>query len=130
MPSHRILVVDDSPTIQTTVEWLLSTHGYVVKVEQDGLSALSALRTFHPDLIVLDIRLEHFDGVELLQMIRQMATYKETPVVMLSALNSTEDQQRARDAGANDYVTKPLKDVAFVEVVEKHLAHIPPTHDT
>jgi DNA-binding response OmpR family regulator len=117
----KILVVDDSPTIGKTVGWLLSNSGYAVRTEQTGLGALNAIRTFHPDLIVLDVRLEHFDGVELCKIIRRFPRFAEKPIIMLSALTSDEDVERALTAGADDYIKKPLIDDDFLSVIHKQL---------
>ncbi|NDJ35776.1 MAG: response regulator [Chloroflexi bacterium] len=117
----KILVVDDSPTIRSTVEWLLTHRGYTVHVEQTGLAALAALRKFLPDLIVLDVRLEHFDGVDLCGMIRRIPKFSACPIVMLSGLTSEEDKARAFAAGANAYVGKPVHDVEFLSTIEAQL---------
>ncbi len=117
-----ILVVDDSPTVSSMVEGILSRHGYAVRVAGDGLVALSALRIFSPDLVLLDIRLPHVDGFQLCLVIRRIAKYATLPIVMLSALSDKADIQHATLAGADDYLVKPVDEDKLVKTIERHLA--------
>ena len=116
-----ILVVEDSLTISTVVQGMLSKHGYAVRVASDGLVALSALKVFEPDLVLLDIRLPHVDGFQLCQFIRRKLRYAHLPVVMLSALSTPADMQRAVEAGANDYLVKPVDEKTLLATVRMHL---------
>ena len=98
--SAKILVVDDSPTINSTVEWLLSTHGYTVEIARDSLAAMAAIHTFIPDLILPDVRMPHMDGIDLCKTIRSKARYATLPIIMLSGLSDETSIQRALEAGA------------------------------
>lgn len=120
----KILVIDDSPTVSSTVGWLLSHHGYNVRVARDALEALSVLASFEPDLIVLDIRMPNVDGIQLCQMFREDDRYASIPIVALSALSTALDIQRALDAGCNDYIVKPLQDDKLIAVIEDQLARV------
>jgi DNA-binding response OmpR family regulator len=117
-----ILVVDDSPTVGSTVEWMLRTYGFTVRIARDGISALSALRTYTPDLILLDIRMPHVDGIQVCKLIRNDPTYDTVPVVMLSGLTDQGAISQALSAGANDYITKPVNDATLVMVIEQQLS--------
>jgi DNA-binding response OmpR family regulator len=117
-----ILVVDDSPTVSGMVERILSRRGYTVRVAGDGLVALSALRVFKPDLVLLDIRLPHVDGFQLCLVIRRITKYAALPIVMLSALSGQADIQHAMLAGADDYLVKPVDEDKLVKAIERHLA--------
>jgi DNA-binding response OmpR family regulator len=121
-----ILVVDDSPTVSSMVEGILFRHGYTVRVAGDGLVALSALRVFKPDLVLLDIRMPHIDGFQLCQVIRRFARYATLPIVMLSALSDQADIQQATLAGADDYLVKPVDEDKLVKTIERHLAKADP----
>jgi len=121
----KILVVDDSPTVGSTVEWLLSDLGYRVRVAPDGLSALAAIRTFDPDLVLLDVRLPHMDGVQLCEMLRRDARYASLPIVMLSGISAKADIQRALESGADGYIIKPINDPELTRIIEEHLAKTP-----
>ncbi|NDJ51712.1 MAG: response regulator [Chloroflexi bacterium] len=118
----RVLVIDDSPTIGSTVAWLLAGHGCVVESARDGLTALSMIQRFQPDLLLLDIRLPNIDGIELCGMIRGDRRFDNMPIVMLSALGSSDYQDRARQAGANDFLVKPIEDVALLQMVDYYLS--------
>lgn len=118
----RILIVDDSPTVGMTTAWILTHHGYQVEVAKDGLSALSALHTFSPDLVLLDIRLPHLDGYRLCEMLRNKTEYKEIPIIMVSGVSSAVGIQRAVDAGANLYLPKPVNDDELLTAIEEQLA--------
>lgn len=117
----KILIIDDSPTIGLTVAWALSSHGYQVEVAKDGLSALSALRRFDPDLVLLDIKLPNLNGFQLCEMLRRKCEYASMPIIMLSGLSSKTDIQRARKAGCDDYLVKPVSDEKLLMAVEQQL---------
>ena len=118
----NILVVDDSPTVGNTVGWILSDCGYCVKVASDGLSALNALQTYKPDLILLDIKLPHVEGIELCKMIRERTVYSSVPIVMLSGLSAQTAIERAQQAGANNYIVKPVNDEKLIATIQQELA--------
>jgi DNA-binding response OmpR family regulator len=122
--NEKILVIDDSLTISSTVEWLLRDHGYQVFVAYDGLAALSMLHRVEPDLILLDVRLPRMNGYQICQFIRNKPEYDGLPIVMLSGMTKDEDIQRALDAGADDYVTKPVDDTKLLSVIQRHLNRI------
>lgn len=122
--AEKILIIDDSPTISSTVEWLLCNHGYEVMVANDGLTALSHVQRFKPDLILLDIRLPHIDGFKICQLIRRKSEHAELPIVMLSGLSGEDDVFRALEAGADDYLTKPVDDNKLLAIVGAHLMSV------
>lgn len=120
-----ILVVEDSPTVSHTVKGILSRHGYTVNVAGDGLIALRALRTFEPDLMLLDIRLPHIDGFQLCRVVRRLEKFADLPIVILSSLSSDDDIRRALEAGADTYLTKPIDERRLIQAVEDQLARQP-----
>jgi DNA-binding response OmpR family regulator len=121
----RILVIDDSPTVSKTVGWMLSDYGYEIRMAPDGLSALSTIHVFKPDLLLLDVRLPHVDGIKLCEMLRSHAAYASLPIIMLSGVSSQADIDRALKAGANSYVVKPVKDDKLIAIIRQELAKIP-----
>lgn len=122
--STKILVIDDSPTVSNTVGWILNDFGYEVRMARDGLSALSTIHIFKPDLILLDVKLPHVDGIKLCEMLRNHAAYASLPIVMLSGLSSQADIDRALAAGANSYVVKPVNDDKLIAVIQEELAKV------
>lgn len=105
MSNARILIVDDEPTIASTVRAYLEPEGYTVYMATDGPSALKAARAWRPDLVVLDIMLPGLDGIEVLRQLRQES---DVYVLMLTAKSEETDKLVGLSMGADDYLTKPF----------------------
>ena len=104
-PSFRVLVVDDEPEIRRFLRASLKTHHHEVVEADSGASAIAAIREARPDLIILDLGLPDMDGVEVT---RQVRTWNEVPIIILSVRNRETDKIDALNSGADDYVTKPF----------------------
>ncbi|KQV07656.1 response regulator transcription factor [Leifsonia sp. Root112D2] len=102
---RRVLVVEDDPTVQEVASSYLSAAGFLVDRANDGFTALEMVRRVAPDLIVLDRMLPGIDGAEVCRRIRERSS---TPVILLTALDATEDRIVGLEAGADDYLTKPF----------------------
>ncbi len=102
----RVLVVDDDTRIAAAIRRALSYEGYAVDVVHDGPSALSSIRNGTHDVVVLDVMLPGFDGVEVCRRIRSAG--EDVAVLMLTARTEVPDRVRGLDAGADDYLTKPF----------------------
>ena len=111
---HRILVVDDEPSIVDAVATALRYEDYDVEEAGTGREALTAVARFDPDLIVLDWMLPDIEGIEVGRRLRQQG-YK-TAVLFLTAKDATENKVEALRAGGDDYVTKPF---SLAEVVAR-----------
>ncbi len=105
-PADRVLVVDDEPNITDLVATALRYQGFEVATASGGRDALSAVTTFRPDLVVLDVMLPDLDGFAIHQ--RLTDERRQVPVLFLTARDSTEDKVRGLTMGADDYVTKPF----------------------
>ena len=105
MPRRRILVVDDDRNIVQLVRLYLEKDGYQVALAYDGQEALDVVRSFKPDLVVLDILLPNIDGLEVCKRIRWDS---DVPIIMLTARSTETDKLFGLDLGADDYVTKPF----------------------
>jgi two-component system, OmpR family, response regulator MprA len=101
----KILIVDDDPTIRSSLRRTLAFDGYVVREAGDGREALSSVLDELPDLVILDLMLPGMDGVEVCRRLREM---NDVPVVMLTARDTTDDQVTGLDSGADDYLVKPF----------------------
>ncbi|HRW09023.1 MAG: response regulator transcription factor [Caldilineaceae bacterium] len=101
----RILVVEDEPALQDTLEYNLVKQGYEVRVAKDGQSALTVAREFHPDLILLDVMLPGIDGFEVCRILRQEMNM---PIIFLTAKAEEIDKIVGLEVGADDYLTKPF----------------------
>jgi len=103
---HKILVVDDEPSIVDAVATALRYEGYAVEEAKTGREALSAVASFEPDLVVLDWMLPDIEGIEVGRRLRERGF--KTAVLFLTAKDATENKVEALRAGGDDYVTKPF----------------------
>ena len=106
-----IFVVDDNVGLTHIVEKVLQHDGHRVEVYHDAHTALKALNTEHPDLILLDIMMPKMDGLEFCQKVRSSTLWASIPIIFLTAKETTEDKVRGFRAGADDYLTKPFSTV-------------------
>lgn len=106
MSDVRVAVVDDEPRIRELLELSLVHHGFVVRTAPDGAAALTLVREWAPDLIVLDVMMPKIDGFTLLPMLRRLT---EAPIVMLTARGELDDKVAGLTHGADDYVSKPFE---------------------
>ncbi len=104
--SHRVLVVDDDPTVSDVVRRYLEQEGCRVRLVGDGFAALAAVEAEMPDIVILDLMMPGMDGLEVCRRLRAGAP--DLPVVMLTALGEESDRVVGLEVGADDYVTKPF----------------------
>jgi two-component system OmpR family response regulator len=114
-PAARVLVVDDERNIADVISIALRYNDYEVETAADGRAALEAVSSFRPDLVVLDVMLPDLDGFEVAKRLRERAD--DTPILFLTARDTTDDKVRGLTLGGDDYVTKPFS-------VEELLARI------
>ena len=110
-PQYRILIVDDHEDNIELLRARLEARGYEVKGANDGQTALDTVDRWCPDLILLDVMMPKMDGMEVVRRLKAKADRKELPfipVIMQTALDSTENKVEGLDAGADDYITKPI----------------------
>ena len=103
----RILVVDDEERNRELLEALLASFGHEVEMAGDGIEALAKL-SLDIDLVLLDVMMPGMDGFEVAQRIRAEMHAQDLPIIMVTALTSNEDRLRAVEAGANDFIAKPI----------------------
>ena len=118
----RILVVDDQPANIKTLGGLLGKLGFEIIPALDGDQALKRLGVCRPDLILLDVLMDGFDGFEVCRRIRADAEWAEITIIFLSAADDKEFTIRAFAVGGTDYVTKPFNRAELVSRVRTHLA--------
>ena len=104
----RILVVEDERDIAALVAYHLTKEGYRVRTTGGGAEALEAIAQERPDLIVLDVMLPGFSGLDILDEIRTRSDMADVPIVMLAARREEADRIKGLELGADDYVTKPF----------------------
>jgi len=106
MADHKhILVVDDEAQITRVLRTSLSTHGYDIRVANDGDTALEIMKDWTPDLVITDLAMPNMDGLELCRRLRLKT---QVPIIVLSVRGEERTKVKALDAGADDYVTKPF----------------------
>lgn len=103
----RVLVVDDEPNNVALLEALLESQGHEAETAEDGVQALAKIGP-EIDLVLLDAIMPGIDGFEVARRIRQHPEYGYIPIIMVTALNSREDRLRSIEAGANDFISKPI----------------------
>jgi DNA-binding response OmpR family regulator len=103
---HRVLVVDDDPTVSDVVRRYLEQAGCEVRLAADGAAGLASIADQRPDLVVLDLMMPGIDGLEVCRRIRHRLP--DLPVIMLTALGEEADRVVGLEVGADDYVTKPF----------------------
>jgi adenylate cyclase len=125
----RILIVDDQPINVDVLQTRLAAHGYDILTATDGETALSLARTQQPDLILLDIMMPKMDGIEVCRRIKGDASLPFVPIIMITARADSLDVVAGLDAGAEEYLTKPVDQAALVARV-KSMLRIKGLHDT
>jgi len=120
--SAKILIVDDNPNALKLVGYALHREGFEVTVAQSGPEALAKAEATPPDLVILDIMMPDMDGFEVCRRLRAMPRTARTPVIMLTAKSQVEDRVMGFQAGADDYVTKPVLPAELVARVRALLA--------
>ena len=105
MRHPHVLVVDDEPLLVRFMQTNLESIGYTVVPAFDGRTALRLAEEANPDLVLLDLMLPDLDGFEVCKRIRE---YSDVPIIMLTARGDTIDKIRGLDAGADEYLTKPM----------------------
>ena len=114
---HQILVVDDSVTMRKVSGRLLEHNGFVVQTAKDGLDAIEVLRTFTPNLILLDIEMPRMDGFEFAQYVRQESNVKDIPIIMVTSRTGDKHRERAEAIGVQGYLGKPYREDVLIETI-------------
>ena len=127
MPNEKILVVDDDTNICELLRLYLEKEGYVVKIVNDGVSAINAFKQENPDLTLLDIMIPKLDGW---QVCREIRKFSDKPIIMLTAKGETFDKVLGLELGADDYVTKPFDTKEVVARIKAVLRRPAPASDT
>ena len=101
-----ILIVEDDVNIRELLQLYLAQEGYRIETAQDGADGLRTFKRAHPDLVLLDLMMPVMDGT---QMIRELRTFSNTPVIVLTAKGEVFDKVTLLELGADDYITKPFE---------------------
>lgn len=126
----RILLVDDEPDILEIVGYNLTAEGYQVSTAENGLEAIATAKKVRPHLIILDVMMPEMDGIEACEKLRNIPDLSETVIAFLTARGEDYSQVAGFEAGADDYITKPVKPKVLISKVKSLLRRFKePTED-
>ena len=122
MADYNALVVEDSPTMRQLIVFALRRlQALSVTEADDGVDALKKLQSGKYDILITDINMPIMDGLKLVSMVRNDATHKDIPIVIITTEGAQEDRQRALSLGANAYITKPIQAPQIIKTVKELL---------
>lgn len=115
----RVLIVEDSNSIVRMIQALVSARGFEVRSAPSGARGLEEAFAWKPHVILLDINLPgSYDGIQVCEKIRADEGIKDTPIIIISAMNDEEVKRRAHEAGATAYYEKPFSPLALLKEIE------------
>ena len=115
----RVLVVDDAPDVTEMIALMMSYAGYSVATAFSAAEALDAARTERFDAIISDIGMPGMSGYQLAEALRALPAYRSTPLIAVTGFTQYEDRERARDAGFDDFLNKPISPSALLAAVKR-----------
>ncbi len=127
----KILIVDDEDDILDLLQYNLEREHFETLLARDGVEALEKANEEQPDLIILDIMMPRMNGIEACRRLRQHATLRNTPIMMLTARTEEEDQVKGLDVGADIYLSKPVSVPVLISQIRAllrslHRTEVPP----
>lgn len=122
--NFKILLVDDEPDILEILSYNLTAEGYQVFKAEDGKEAIKKAIKHQPHLVVLDVMMPKMDGIETCEQLRKNVEFQELIIVFLTARSEDYSQVAGLEAGADDYITKPIKPKVFVSKVKSLLRRL------
>src|ERR1700674_582271 len=126
MAKESILVVDDVPVNLKLTDMLLRREGFKVHTTEDAEQALALLRGFHPDLMLVDIELPGIDGLSLTRRVKMNPSTRDIVVLALNGGSGPDQDEEARAAGWDGYITKPVDSAPLLSRIRDHLdRHVP-----
>jgi two-component system cell cycle response regulator DivK len=121
MPNEAVLIVDDNAANLKLARVLLTLEGYDARTATDAEQALKLLESFTPRLILMDIQMPGMDGLELTRLLKAMPIGKGLVIVALTAYAMKGDEERARAAGCDGYIAKPINTVTLPALIRSYL---------
>jgi two-component system cell cycle response regulator DivK len=119
--TKTVLIVEDNELNMKLFHDLLDAHGYRTIQTRDGLEALDLARKHSPDLILMDIQLPEVSGLEVTKWLKDDEELKQIPVIAVTAFAMKGDEEKIRQGGCEDYISKPISVMKFLETVRRFL---------
>ena len=116
-----VLIVEDNELNMKLFRDLLEAHGYGTVEARTGAEAMQMAALHHPDLILMDIQLPEFSGLEATKQIKENSELADIPVIAVTAFAMKGDEERIRQGGCEDYIAKPISVIDFLEKVKRYL---------
>ena len=116
---RTVLIADDDETNRALLRDLLEHHGYVVREARDGREAVAEALALRPDVVLMDVQMPHLDGLAAMRALRASAATARTPMIALTALAMPGDEARCREAGADEYLAKPIALQRLLKLIER-----------
>jgi two-component system phosphate regulon response regulator PhoB len=130
MEKKKILVVDDEPDVTDLVAYHLKAKGFHVETLNDATASISKARTYHPDLVILDIMMPHLSGIQICRILRADPKLAKVPIIFLTAKSEPHDRIEGLESGADDYLPKPFSPKELVLRVESILRRVSSPRET
>lgn len=119
--AKKVLIVEDNELNMKLFHDLLEAHGIDTIETRDGRNVLEIARAEKPDLILMDIQLPEISGLDVTKLLKADDELKSIPVIAVTAFAMKGDEQKIREGGCEDYISKPISITNFLETVRKHL---------
>lgn len=117
----KILIVEDNELNMKLFNDLLQAHGYVTVTTRDGSQVLELARAEKPDLILMDIQLPEVSGLDVTRWLKAEEDLRDIPVIAVTAFAMKGDEDKIREGGCEDYISKPISIATFIGTIQKYL---------
>lgn len=121
MEKSKVLIVEDNELNMKLFQDLLEAHGVETFETRDGKEVLELAREHKPDLILMDIQLPEISGLDVTKSLKADDDLKSIPVIAVTAFAMKGDEQKIREGGCEDYISKPISVTHFLEVIQKYI---------
>ena len=127
MESTKILLIDDEPDILEFLEYNLLQHNFIVEKAKDGLKGIEKFKSFQPNIILIDVMMPKLNGIETCEKIKSLDNSNNCIIIFLSARSEEFTQIAAYDAGAHDFINKPVKPKILIKKIQAIIKQKTPT---
>ena len=121
MPNYTVLITEDNPKNRKVFRDILRVHGYKSIEAVDGEEGYKMAKEHKPDLILMDVQLPGANGYEVTRRLKSEDDTKDIPIIIVTSFAMAGEENEARAAGCNDYLSKPINIHQFIETIKKYL---------